>query len=284
MNELSLIALPSDEDCTAPSKRRFLKQMACGSLLAISGSSMASAAVRHIYQSNTHHKKEALHNSRASHPHKAAPAHGSHTSHPHKTATAHNSHSSHPHKTTTARNSHSSHPHKTVTAHNSHASDLHGTTDINKHLAGFTHKAIALHNINTGDKLNLTYFEQGRYVKGALQEINYLFRDYHIGAVHPVDPLLIDQLYDLKQHLDVNKPFHLISGYRSPFTNANMHNQRSGVAKHSLHMEGRAIDIRIEGLDTKTIRNAALAMRRGGVGYYPSANFVHLDTGEVRAW
>ena len=155
---------------------------------------------------------------------------------------------------------------------------------MHSHHAGLTHKAIALHNINTGDKLNLTYFEQGRYIKDALQEINYLFRDYHTGAVHPVDPLLLDQLYDLKQHLDVNKPFHVISGYRSPFTNAHLRDQSSGVAKHSLHMEGRAIDIRIEGLATKSIRNAALAMRRGGVGYYPSADFVHLDTGEYRVW
>ncbi|MGZ8903930.1 MAG: YcbK family protein, partial [Methylobacter sp.] len=87
-----------------------------------------------------------------------------------------------------------------------------------------------------------------------------------------------------KQSLGVNKPIHVISGYRSPYTNAHLRKQSHRVAKHSLHMQGRAIDIRIEGLSTKTIRNAALAMGRGGVGYYPHANFVHLDTGEVRTW
>lgn len=148
-----------------------------------------------------------------------------------------------------------------------------------------THKIIALENVHTGDKLKLAYFEQGRYVEDALQEINYLFRDYHTGDVHPIDPALLDQLYDLKQHLGVTaRPVHVISGYRSPLTNANLRRQSDGVAKHSLHMEGRAIDIRIEGLSSKHIRNTAIAMRRGGVGYYPDANFVHLDTGEIRTW
>lgn len=146
------------------------------------------------------------------------------------------------------------------------------------------HKIIALENINTGDKLKLAYFEQGRYVKEALQEINYLFRDFHSGDVHPIDPSLLDQLYDLKQNLDVTRPVHIISGYRSPVTNAQLRKQSHKVAKHSLHMEGRAIDIRIEGVKTKHIRNAAIAMQRGGVGYYPRANFVHLDTGEIRTW
>ncbi len=273
MNELSLIALSSDENCAVLSRRRFLKQIACGSLLAISGSGIASATVRHVYNSKTHHKKEVLHNTHASHPHKVTKVHGKHESPLHKASSAHNSHSSH-----------SSHQHNTVSAHNNRTNDLHETTDFNRHFANPTHKTIALHNINTGEKLNLTYFEQGRYVKNALEEINYLFRDYHIGAVHPIDPLLLDQLHDLKKHLDINKPFNVISGYRSPLTNASMHSQRAGVAKHSLHMEGRAIDIRVEGLEIKMLRNAALAMGRGGVGYYPTANFVHLDTGEVRTW
>jgi len=147
-----------------------------------------------------------------------------------------------------------------------------------------THKIIALENINTGDKLKLAYFEQGRYVKEALQEINYLFRDFHSGDVHPIDPTLLDQLYDLKQNLGVTRPVHIISGYRSPFTNAQLRKQSHKVARHSLHMEGRAIDIRIEGVSTKHIRNAAIAMQRGGVGYYPRSNFVHLDTGKIRVW
>jgi uncharacterized protein YcbK (DUF882 family) len=147
-----------------------------------------------------------------------------------------------------------------------------------------SHKALAFQNINTGDRLKLTYFERGRYIKDALKEISYLFRDVHTGAIHPIDTALLDQLYDLKTLLDVKKPFHIVSGYRSPFTNARLRKKSHAVAKHSLHMQGRAIDIRIEGVATKVIRNAALSMRRGGVGYYPKADFVHLDTGDFRTW
>lgn len=147
-----------------------------------------------------------------------------------------------------------------------------------------SHKALAFQNINTGDQLKLTYFERGRYLKDALKEISYLFRDVHTGAIHPIDIALLDQLYDLKTLLDVKRPFHIVSGYRSPFTNAQLRKKNHAVAKHSLHMQGRAIDIRIEGVATKVIRNAALSMRRGGVGYYPRADFVHLDTGDFRTW
>lgn len=147
-----------------------------------------------------------------------------------------------------------------------------------------THKALAFQNTHTGDKLKLTYFERGSYLEDALQEISYLFRDYRTGDVHPIDTALLDQLYDLKTLLGVKKPFHIISGFRSPFTNASLRKSSHGVAKNSLHMQGRAIDIRVEGLETRTIRNAALAMRRGGVGFYPRADFVHLDTGKFRTW
>jgi uncharacterized protein YcbK (DUF882 family) len=147
-----------------------------------------------------------------------------------------------------------------------------------------SYKALALENIHTGDKLKLTYFEAGRYIKDALQEISYLFRDYHTGDIHPIDPALLDQLYDLKLTLGVRKPFHIISGYRSPITNAKLRRQSDGVAKNSFHMQGRAIDIQIAGVETKRIRNAAIAMQRGGVGYYPISDFVHLDTGNFRTW
>ena len=147
-----------------------------------------------------------------------------------------------------------------------------------------SHKVLAFRNTHTGDQLNLTYFEQGRYINDALQEINHLFRDYHDGSVHPIDPALLDQLYDLKHTLEVRKPFHIVSGYRSPATNADLRKHSDGVAKNSLHMQGRAIEIRIEGLDSRRIRNAALAMRQGGVGYYERSDFVHLDTGNIRTW
>jgi uncharacterized protein YcbK (DUF882 family) len=111
-----------------------------------------------------------------------------------------------------------------------------------------------------------------------------LLRDFRTDDIHPIDTALLDQLFDLKQTLGLNKPFHIISGYRSPFTNAQLHKHSHGVAKHSFHMQGRAIDIRVEGVSSKRIRNAALNMAQGGVGYYPRNNFVHLDSGRFRTW
>jgi uncharacterized protein YcbK (DUF882 family) len=143
---------------------------------------------------------------------------------------------------------------------------------------------LAFLNTHTGERLALTYFEKGRYISDALQEVNYLLRDHRTDDVYDIDTALLDQLYNLRVMLGINKPFHIISGYRSPYTNALLHEQSDGVAAKSLHMEGRAIDIRIEGFSTKRLRNAAVAMQSGGVGYYRRSNFVHLDTGRVRTW
>jgi uncharacterized protein YcbK (DUF882 family) len=148
----------------------------------------------------------------------------------------------------------------------------------------FEYKTLSFEHTHTGDKLKLTYFERGRYIKEALHEINYLLRDFRTDTIHPIDTALLDQLFVLKQTLGVNKPFHIISGYRSPSTNAQLRKHTHGVAEHSFHMQGRAIDIRIEGIPSKTVRKAALAIAQGGVGYYPRDNFVHLDTGHFRAW
>jgi uncharacterized protein YcbK (DUF882 family) len=145
-------------------------------------------------------------------------------------------------------------------------------------------KTLSFEHTHTGEKLKLTYFERGNYIKGALQEINYLLRDFRTDDIHPIDTALLDQLFDLKQTLALNRPFQIISGYRSPFTNARLRKHSRGVAEHSLHLQGRAIDIRVERVSSKTIRNAALAMAQGGVGYYPRSNFVHLDSGRFRTW
>jgi uncharacterized protein YcbK (DUF882 family) len=147
-----------------------------------------------------------------------------------------------------------------------------------------THRALAFQNPHTGDKLSLTYFEKGRYLSDALEEINFLLRDHRTDDVHPIDPELLDQLHDLKQMLGLNQPFGVVCGYRSPVTNAQLHAEHSGVASNSFHIHGRAIDIRIERFDLRRIHNAALAMHRGGVGYYPGSNFIHLDTGTFRSW
>ncbi len=146
------------------------------------------------------------------------------------------------------------------------------------------HRTLSFEHMHTGEKLKLTYFEHGNYIKDALQEINYLLRDFRTEEIHTIDNALLDQLFDLKQNLGLNKPFHIISGYRSPFTNAQLRKNSHGVAEHSYHLQGRAIDIRVEGVSSKTIRNTALAMAQGGVGYYPRNNFVHLDTGKYRTW
>jgi uncharacterized protein YcbK (DUF882 family) len=146
------------------------------------------------------------------------------------------------------------------------------------------YKTLSFEHTHTGEKLKLTYFEHGRYIEEALQQINYLLRDFRTDNVHPIDTALLDQLFDLKQTLGVNKTFHIISGYRSPLTNTLLRKHSHGVAEHSFHLQGRAIDIRVEGVSSKVIRNASLTMAQGGVGYYPRNNFVHLDTGKFRTW
>lgn len=147
-----------------------------------------------------------------------------------------------------------------------------------------SYKELALINPNTGESLRRVYYQDGQLITEALQEFNYLLRDYHTQAVHTIDTNLLDQLHDLKHLLAINKPFEVVSAYRSPYTNATLRRQSHGVAKHSLHMEGRAIDIRVTGFPTQHIRNAALALAKGGIGYYPDTNFVHLDTGDHRTW
>jgi uncharacterized protein YcbK (DUF882 family) len=146
------------------------------------------------------------------------------------------------------------------------------------------HKSLSFEHTHTGEKLKLTYFEHGKYLRGALHEINYLLRDFRTDDIHPIDTALLDQLFDLKQTLGSNKPFHIISGYRSPVTNSRLRKNSHGVAEHSYHMQGKAIDVRVEGITSRTIRSAALSMAQGGVGYYPQNNFVHLDSGRFRTW
>ena len=149
---------------------------------------------------------------------------------------------------------------------------------------GFEARELSFQNTHTGEKASLTYFEQGQYSTNALQEIDNLFRDHRTGDIHPIDPNLLNLLYQLQETLQIKRPFHIISGYRSPFTNSMLHEHSNGVAKHSLHMQGKAVDIRVEGVYTRYIRDAAMFLQKGGVGYYSSSDFVHVDTGPVRYW
>lgn len=143
---------------------------------------------------------------------------------------------------------------------------------------------LAFDNLHTGEKTKLVYWEKGRYVKGALREINHILRDHRTNEVARMDKDLLDHLFILHNKLGSRTPFEVISGYRSPKTNAMLHEHSNGVAVKSMHIQGKAIDIRLKDKDVLHIRNAALAMNAGGVGYYPEAQFVHVDTGKIRHW
>ena len=145
-------------------------------------------------------------------------------------------------------------------------------------------RQIALHNIHTNEAVNAAYWENGAYVPAALAHVNHVLRDYRTGDVHPIDQRLLDLLDTLSARVDNKGPFQVISGYRSPKTNAMLHDTTSGVANNSLHMKGMAIDIRLADVDLSHLHNAAMSLKRGGVGYYPSSDFVHVDVGPVRHW
>lgn len=145
-------------------------------------------------------------------------------------------------------------------------------------------RTLSLVNLHTGESLKATYWEAAGYVPDALQALNKVLRDHRTGEVHKMDPRLFDLLTTLNQKLDTRQTVQVISGYRSPKSNAAMHAKSSGVASHSLHMEGEAMDIRIAGVQLTNLRDAALSLQGGGVGFYPQSNFVHVDVGRVRRW
>jgi uncharacterized protein YcbK (DUF882 family) len=145
-------------------------------------------------------------------------------------------------------------------------------------------RRLAFNNLHTGETLDVAYFEDGAYVSDALAQVNHVLRDYRTGDVHVIEPRLLDLLTALSASLETTTSFGVISGYRSPQTNAMLHQESSQVASGSLHMQGQAIDIRIPGVDSATIRDAALRLAIGGVGYYPTSDFVHVDVGRVRRW
>jgi len=145
-------------------------------------------------------------------------------------------------------------------------------------------RIVAVHNLHTGEALEAHYWRDGAYDAAVLAQVNHVLRDHRSGEVHEMDPRLLDQLYLLQRSVGVERPFEIISGYRSPATNARLRQASSGVAKRSLHMQGRAMDIRLPGCGLKRLREEALALKAGGVGYYPRSGFVHIDTGRVRFW
>ena len=145
-------------------------------------------------------------------------------------------------------------------------------------------RSLSFVHTHTGERLSTVYFEDGRYRVGELERINQLLRDFRTGDLHTIDTGVLDILADLRVLADRDEPYEVISGYRSPQTNAALRRHSSGVAEHSLHLQGRAIDVRLPGVPTRRLRELALTMGRGGVGFYPRADFVHLDNGRVRCW
>jgi uncharacterized protein YcbK (DUF882 family) len=144
-------------------------------------------------------------------------------------------------------------------------------------------KRVALFNLHTGEQLDVEFF-RGGYVPDSLAAIQVLLRDFRNDEQHPIDPRLMDYLYDVARHAGVDPVFSVISGYRSPQTNEQLRERSSGVARHSLHLEGRAIDVRLAGVHCADLAGRALDLTRGGVGYYAKSDFVHLDTGAFRTW
>jgi uncharacterized protein YcbK (DUF882 family) len=145
-------------------------------------------------------------------------------------------------------------------------------------------RELSLLNTHTGERLKAEYWVKGRYVKDALAEINEILRDHRTDERHPIDRDLLDLVHLLHARVSRREPFHIISGYRSPATNAMLAGRSNGVARNSYHMRGMAIDLRMPGVGTRDLYRTALRLRGGGVGYYPDSGFVHIDVGPIRSW
>ncbi len=145
-------------------------------------------------------------------------------------------------------------------------------------------RRLRFYHTHTRSRLELAYHDGDRYLPDALERIDVFLRDFRTRDVHPIDPGLLDILSTMQSTFGPDRRFEVISGYRSPITNEHLRSRTDGVAKASLHMQGRAIDVRLAGVNTNQLRRAATDLGRGGVGYYPESDFVHLDTGRFRTW
>ena len=145
-------------------------------------------------------------------------------------------------------------------------------------------RRLSFFHTHTSEHLDLVYYEAGTYIPAALEEINRLLRDFRSEEIYPIDRHLLDLLHTIHAQTGRRTSYEIISGYRSPATNQMLREKSGGVAKRSLHMQGRAIDVRLQGFDTNELRRIARSLGGGGVGYYPESDFLHLDTGRVRYW
>ena len=145
-------------------------------------------------------------------------------------------------------------------------------------------RQLAFFHTHTGKRLDVVYKRNGEFVPEALSVINTFLSDFRTGDVADMDPHLLDLIYDLREATGSESTYEVISAYRSPKTNELLRGRSGGVAKNSLHLQGKAIDLRLTDIELSRLRDTAIAMQRGGVGYYASSNFVHIDTGRVRRW
>jgi uncharacterized protein YcbK (DUF882 family) len=145
-------------------------------------------------------------------------------------------------------------------------------------------RELHFYNVSTHEDLKVVYWREGWYIPEALAEVNHIFRDYRTGRVKAIKKELLDLMFSIQKKINVDEPFHIISGYRSPGSNAMLRKRQKNVAKNSLHMYGKAVDIRIPGFSLRTLRREAINLGKGGVGYYPRARSIHIDVGEVRYW
>ncbi len=145
-------------------------------------------------------------------------------------------------------------------------------------------RRLCFYNPYTKEKLETAYWREGRYIPEGITGINHILRDIRTGKVKDMDKKLLDLLFALNQELGNSKPFHIISGYRTPKSNALLRKRNKGVAKKSLHIYGKAVDIHVPSYDLRDVRRAAIRLKGGGVGYYPHSNSLHLDVGSIRYW
>jgi uncharacterized protein YcbK (DUF882 family) len=145
-------------------------------------------------------------------------------------------------------------------------------------------RSLAFYNTHTGESLQTVYWATGEYLEDGLREINSVLRDHRADETYPIDRNLLDLLTALQAEVSCRNAFHVISGYRSPATNASLRGKSSGVARRSYHMQGKAIDIRLPGCALADLHKAALALKAGGVGSYAASDFIHVDVGPVRRW
>lgn len=136
----------------------------------------------------------------------------------------------------------------------------------------------------TGERIDMIYWVDGHYIKDAVDEVNKFMRDWRTDQVHNIDLRTMDIMAAAHNLLDISEPYMLLSGYRSPQTNAMLRSRSSGVAKNSLHLKGQAADLRLASRSVNQMAKAAMACRAGGVGRYSSSDFVHMDCGNVRSW